>query len=173
MASIPVKLATLVISLLLNSLISSSMMRTVDAKANKAGMMKQFVDAHNSARKDVGVPPLKWDTKLANFARAYSTQRRQDCALVHSPSLRYGENIFIGDGPNWRGRDAVAAWVDEKKWYNYSTNSCSGPDCTHYTQIVWRTTQSLGCAKIICDSGSSYITCEYYPPGNYIGDRPY
>ncbi|XXG64432.1 hypothetical protein AAC387_Pa05g2388 [Persea americana] len=67
----------------------------------------------------------------------------------------------------------VAAWVAEKQFYDYSSNACSGPDCTHYTQFVWRTTEQVGCAKIICDNGSSYITCEYNPPGNYVGARPY
>ena len=45
-----------------------------------------------------------------------------------------------------------------------------GPDCTHYTQIVWHTTERVGSAKIIGDDGSSYITREYYPPGNYVWD---
>ncbi|RWR82634.1 pathogenesis-related protein PR-1 type-like protein [Cinnamomum micranthum f. kanehirae] len=156
---------------LLILLLSSIIM--ADARVNKTEMINQFLDAHNTARKAVGVPPLKWEPLLANFAHAYSNQRRHDCALVHSTAMAYGENIFIGQGRLWSANDAVAAWVAEKQFYDYSSNACSGPDCTHYTQIVWRTTEQVGCAKIICDNGSSYITCEYYPPGNYVGARPY
>ncbi|XP_058068587.1 pathogenesis-related protein PR-1-like [Magnolia sinica] len=171
MAPFALILTTLFMSLSLTLLISP--ISTVDASANKTELIEQFMEAHNSARKTVGVPPLRWEPLLATYARVYSNQRRHDCELVHSPAYTFGENIFIGQGRRWTAKDAVAAWVAEKQWYHYSDNSCNGPDCTHYTQIVWRTTEQVGCAKIICDSGWSYITCEYYPPGNYVGERPY
>lgn len=133
---------------------------TVDASANKKELINQFLDAHNSARKALGVPPLKWVPLLATFARVYLNQRRHDCALVHSTALAFGENIFIGHGRQWSAKDAGAAWAAEKQFYDYSTNACSGPDCTHCTQILWRTTERVGCAKIICGNGSSYITRE-------------
>ncbi|ONK69539.1 uncharacterized protein A4U43_C05F24040 [Asparagus officinalis] len=133
----------------------------------------QLIAAHNIARKAVGVPPLVWDTKLAYYAKLYANQRRHDCQLIHSPGYIYGENIFWGKGRKWSATDVVASWVGEKKWYHYDTNTCSGQDCSHYTQIVWRTTEKLGCAKIKCDSGDIFVVCEYYPPGNYVGARPY
>ncbi|OVA13050.1 Allergen V5/Tpx-1-related [Macleaya cordata] len=129
---------------------------------------------HNNARKTVGVPPLEWDILLTRYARVYSDQRRHDCKLIHSPSEGFGENLFWGQGRHWNATDAVAAWVAEKQWYNYDRNTCpTDKICSHYTQIVWRTTMRVGCAQIICDSGDTFITCEYYPPGNYIGARPY
>ncbi|KAG9456173.1 hypothetical protein H6P81_000681 [Aristolochia fimbriata] len=170
-------LASLVSSIFLFLLIIVSTLSTlvsdVAGAANKGEMIRQFLDGHNSARKEVGVPPLKWDPLLARYARVYSNQRRRDCRLVHSTALVYGENIFWGQGRKWTAGDAVAAWVAEKDFYHYHSNDCTGPDCTHYTQMVWRTTERVGCAKIVCDSGDSFITCEYYPPGNYIGDKPY
>ena len=142
-------------------------------RIDPAVTVSQFVNAHNAARQAVGVPPLAWDAKLARYARAYANQRRHDCLLVHSPGEAYGENIFWGQGRRWSATDVVASWVAEKQWYHYDTNTCSGPDCSHYTQIVWRTTEKLGCAKIKCDTGDIFVSCEYYPPGNYIGARPY
>ncbi|KAF5199828.1 Pathogenesis-related protein [Thalictrum thalictroides] len=133
-----------------------------------------MLDGHNSARKAVGVPPLKWNSKLATYARVYSNQRRKDCKLIHSPGYGFGETLFWGQGKKWTAKDAVIAWVAEKKWYHYDTNSCSsGKQCGHYTQIVWHNTERVGCAKIICDTGDSFIACEYHPPGNYIGEKPY
>ncbi|KAG1331938.1 Pathogenesis-related protein PRMS [Cocos nucifera] len=138
-----------------------------------AATVSQFVTAHNAARRQVGVPPLSWEPRLANFAKAYAAKRRRDCQLVHSPGYAYGENIFWGQGRQWSSTDVVATWVGEKQWYDYKTNSCSGPDCTHYTQVVWRTTEPLGCARVVCDTGDTFVVCEYYPPGNYVGVRPY
>ncbi|XP_008801518.1 pathogenesis-related protein PRMS-like [Phoenix dactylifera] len=142
-------------------------------RISPAATVSQFVAAHNAARRQVGVPPLSWDPKLAKVAKAYAARRRRDCRLVHSPGFAYGENIFWGAGRRWSTTDVVAAWVGEKQWYDYKTNSCSGPDCTHYTQVVWRTTERLGCARILCDTGDTFAACEYHPPGNYVGVRPY
>lgn len=74
---------------------------TVDTSANKTELINQLLDAHNSARKALRVPPLKWEPLLATFARVNSNQRRHDCALVHSTALAFGENIFIGQGRQW------------------------------------------------------------------------
>ncbi|KAG9456207.1 hypothetical protein H6P81_000715 [Aristolochia fimbriata] len=140
---------------------------------NRTEVIEQFIDGHNAARRAVGVPPLVWEPMLARYARVYSNERRSDCKLVHSPGYTFGENIFWGQGRHWSAKDAVDAWVAERKIYHHGNNTCSGEDCSHYTQIVWRTTERVGCAKIICDSGDTFITCEYYPPGNYVGARPY
>ena len=137
-----------------------------------AAFIDGFLVPHNGARNAVGVGPLQWDRKLANYARNYARQRRGDCLLQHSDSP-FGENIFWGSGNGWTPSQAVAAWIDEKKWFDYAKNICTGPDCTHYTQVVWRTTTNVGCAKIKCNSGDTFITCNYYPPGNYIAARPY
>ncbi|XP_010688504.2 pathogenesis-related protein PR-1 [Beta vulgaris subsp. vulgaris] len=133
-----------------------------------------YLKAQNAARAAVGVPPLSWDSRLAAFAQWWANQRRYDCALKHS-SGPYGENIFWGSGSSWSPAFAVQSWVVEGKYYNYYSNSCAyGKDCGHYTQIVWRSTRRIGCAKVVCYNGRGvFITCNYDPPGNYIGSRPY
>ena len=35
-----------------------------------------FLVPQNEARKQVGVPPLKWDVKLTTYARTYARERR-------------------------------------------------------------------------------------------------
>ncbi|KAL7186171.1 hypothetical protein ACSBR2_028010 [Camellia fascicularis] len=42
-------------------------------------------------------------------------------------------------------------------------------DCLHYTQVVWRSTRSIGRARIKCNSGDTYVVCEYYPHINASG----
>ncbi|KAL0307523.1 UNVERIFIED_CONTAM: Pathogenesis-related protein PR-1 [Sesamum angustifolium] len=104
-------------------------------------------------------------------------ERQADCELMHSfpeGDFQLGENIYWGSGTTWTPMDAVSAWADEEKYYTYSSNSCAeGQQCGHYTQIVWKTTRKIGCARVVCDSGDVFMTCNYYPPGNYIGERPY
>ncbi|KAK7328038.1 hypothetical protein VNO77_22132 [Canavalia gladiata] len=132
-----------------------------------------IVKAHNAARSQVGVPNLVWDERVAAFAQNYANQRK-DCRLIHSGGGgRYGENIAMSTG-DMSGIDAVKLWVDEKPNYDYYSNSCiNGGMCLHYTQAVWKNTLRVGCGKVRCASGGTFIGCNYDPPGNYIGQRPY
>ncbi|GLJ27173.1 hypothetical protein SUGI_0532680 [Cryptomeria japonica] len=148
-------------------------LRSVEGVHNSSKVAEEFLVPQNEARKEVGVPPLSWSRKLTTYARNYARERRGDCVAQRSEGSPYGENIFWGSGKHWKPEQAVKAWVEEKKWYHYSSNTCTGPDCSHYTQIVWRTTTRVGCAIIKCNSGNTFITCNYDPPGNYADSRPY
>ncbi|KAF9589442.1 hypothetical protein IFM89_023760 [Coptis chinensis] len=134
--------------------------------------VSDFLTPHNIIRSQYHLKPLQWDAKLASYARWYANQRRGDCQLIYSNS-NYGENIFWGKGKRWKPADAVAAWFAERSPYDYNRINCNSKDCLHFTQLVWRTTLRVGCAKIICTSGDTYITCNYDPHGNIIGQRPY
>lgn len=135
---------------------------------------RQFLAAHNAVRSAVGMPSLQWDVQVARYAEWYAGRRRGNCALRHSNGP-YGENIFWGSGTKWTPGQAVWAWASERKWYRYGSNSCAGgQQCGHYTQMVWRDTARLGCAMVTCEGGrGTFITCNYDPPGNYIGERPF
>ncbi|KAK8582656.1 hypothetical protein V6N13_069428 [Hibiscus sabdariffa] len=114
---------------------------------------------------------MRWDEKVATYARDYANKRKGDCRLMHS-SGPYGENIAWSSG-DLSAKGAVDLWVGEKPRYNYNSNSCVGGECRHYTQVVWRNSVRLGCAKVRCTNGSTFITCNYDPPGNYPNQRPY
>ncbi|KAG6406700.1 hypothetical protein SASPL_134314 [Salvia splendens] len=134
---------------------------------------QDFLDAHNSARAEVGVGPMTWDESVANFARDYVNSKLGDCNMVHSGNSQYGENLAQGSG-DFTGRAAVDLWVGEKANYNYDSNSCAeGQVCGHYTQVVWRNSNQLGCARAQCSNGWWFISCNYAPPGNYVGQSPY
>lgn len=136
-------------------------------------IIKQYLISHNLERTKLGLPPLTWSKKLANFASWWAHQRQGDCALIHSNS-NYGENLFWGSGKDWRPGDAVAAWAAEKSYYNHNTNTCSkNKDCLHYTQMVWRQSLKIGCARVTCRSGDTFIACNYDPHGNVIGEKPF
>lgn len=134
---------------------------------------QDFVSAHNAARAAVGVGPVSWDSTVAAYAQNYANQRIGDCRLVHSGGP-YGENLFWGSGADFTAADAVKSWVDEKQWYDYDSNTCAaGKVCGHYTQVVWRASTSIGCARVKCNSGAIFIICNYKPAGNIVGQRPY
>ncbi|KAL8540482.1 hypothetical protein ACS0TY_001932 [Phlomoides rotata] len=132
---------------------------------------QDFVGAHNAGRAADGVQPLVWDDKVAAYAQRYANTRSQDCAMEHSSSP-YGENLAAA---SWEmsAEEAVQMWVDEKKMYDVNSNSCVGGECLHYTQVVWNDTTRVGCATARCLNGWTFVTCNYDPAGNIIGERPF
>ncbi|XP_027346994.1 pathogenesis-related protein 1-like [Abrus precatorius] len=139
--------------------------------AHAQDSQKDYVSAHNDARSEVGVQGLSWNDTVAQYAQNYANKRKSDCQLIHSNGP-YGENL-AGSTGDVSGVDAVKLWVDEKSYYDYESNSCVGGECGHYTQVVWRNSIHLGCAKVRCDNGGTFVICNYDPRGNYIGERPY
>ncbi|KAK7847155.1 pathogenesis-related protein PR-1 [Quercus suber] len=141
------------------------------------GESLQFLFAHNMVRAYKWELPLTWDFQLENYAKWWAGQRKADCKLEHSfpeDDFKLGENVFLGSGSTWTPIDAVNAWAEEEKYYTYATNTCeAGQMCGHYTQIVWSTTRRIGCARVVCDKGDVFMTCNYDPVGNYVGERPY
>ncbi|KAH7673637.1 Cysteine-rich secretory protein-related protein [Dioscorea alata] len=122
---------------------------------------QDFINPHNSARSAVGVGQVTWDATVAAYAQNYANQRIGDCKLVHSGGP-YGENIFWGSGAEFTAADAVNSWVSEKQYYDYASNTCAaGKQCGHYTQVVWRSSTSIGCARVKCNSGAIFIICNY------------
>ncbi|EPS72456.1 hypothetical protein M569_02307, partial [Genlisea aurea] len=142
------------------------------------GAAAEYVDAHNAARGEVGVPPLKWSAFLANASGLYVRLQRdkQNCSFADLSRIEYGANQIWTRGFTPSPTAAVGSWIAEKKFYNYTDNSCQADRrCGVYTQIVWRKTTDLGCAQAVCSNAqqSSLTICMYDPPGNVIGEKPY
>lgn len=140
-----------------------------------------FVDAHNrvrasvSPRADPALPPVRWSDELAATARAWARR----CKFEHSNS-DHGENLAARTN---RADPAavVASWADEAQHFDLRRNRCaSGEVCGHYTQVVWRGSVTIGCAVERCSGGGPFgggewfmYVCNYSPPGNWVGERPY
>ena len=143
----------------------------------------EFLSAHNAERQNLGVPLLLWDNTLETFAAEYAANQDRvgaGCSgnLRHSNGP-YGENLYwylSSSGALATPSQVVASWISEKQYYNYTTNTCAwGNVCGHYTQVVWAETRRVGCVVHDCASnrGATYAICNYNPPGNYEGQRPY
>ena len=150
---------------------------------------QEIVAAHNRWRAAVGVPALTWSERLAALAAVWAdTLKAQNaCAPRHSPDNaknRTGENIFWASPVSWsdgrkepqklRPAAVVDDWGGESRDYDAARNSCaSGRMCGHYTQLVWRDTREVGCGHAVCADGAQVWVCNYAPPGNIVGQRPY
>ncbi|SMD32134.1 pathogenesis-related protein 1 [Reichenbachiella faecimaris] len=132
-----------------------------------------LIERHNYWRSDVGVSDINYSAELANVANKWAIElKTQGCSFKHSQNA-YGENLFKGTVGYFTVGDAVDSWGAEKQDYDYKKNKCQTDKmCGHYTQIVWKNTTEVGCAKSICD-GSVIWVCNYNPPGNFIGQKPY
>ncbi|WVZ10648.1 hypothetical protein V8G54_015178 [Vigna mungo] len=111
---------------------------------------QDYLEVHNQARAEVGVGPLSWNHTLQAYAQRYANERIPDCNLEHSMGP-YGENLAEGYG-EMKGSDAVKFWLTEKPDYDYGSNRCVHDECGHYTQIVWRNSIHLGCARAKCNN---------------------
>lgn len=135
-------------------------------------LAEQMLAAHNAERAKVKTRPLVWSDKLAKNAQEWANTLAARHVLVHQKKSKYGENLFEMDGAKATPEEVVKRWASEVVDYDYKTNKCRTGQCGHYTQVIWRDTKELGCA--VSRMGSRVVwVCEYNPPGNYVGERPY
>ncbi|KFW88062.1 Cysteine-rich secretory protein LCCL domain-containing 1 [Manacus vitellinus] len=157
--------------------------------------MQSILDLHNKLRGQVYPPAsnmeyMTWDTELERSAESWA----ETCLWEHGPANllpSIGQNL----GAHWgRYRPPtfhVQAWYDEVRDFTYPyphecnpycPYRCSGPVCTHYTQVVWATSSRIGCAINLCHNmniwgqiwpKAVYLVCNYSPKGNWWGHAPY
>ncbi|KAK8938240.1 hypothetical protein KSP40_PGU015873 [Platanthera guangdongensis] len=152
--------------------LSDGLVSFTGGKGNYRSMPREFLSSHNQVRSTVGERPFVWDRQLARFAKRWAEKLRATCLMEHSMGP-YGENLFWGSGWGWRATDAVSQWALERDFYNPADNSCAaGEMCGHFTQIIWNSTVRIGCGRSECYGGGVIMTCNYDPPGNYVGENP-
>jgi pathogenesis-related protein 1 len=132
---------------------------------------KEMLAAHNAARAKVGVPALEWSDDLTRVAQQWADKLIAERRFDHRPKSKFGETMFEMRGGQTTPAKVVERWVSEAANFDEKSNKCKGV-CGHYTQVVWRDTKQVGCA--VSRGGAREVwVCEYTPPGNYVGRRPY
>lgn len=123
------------------------------------------LDVTNLYRRQHNASELSWNESLAEYAKDWS----DGCEFEHSGGDP-GENLAAGY-PNVTA--SVEAWGNEREEYDFSEgefayvinfHTCCLPflslryeadNCSsetgHFTQLVWRNTTTVGCARTECD----------------------
>lgn len=145
----------------------------VAPQAQLTELQQEILDVHNRLRSDVNVPPLLWSEELENYAQEWANYLSQENIFEHSPGVGLsgsGENIAAGSSMT----QMLNLWIEERDDYEGSSNTCRIDNgCLHYTQMVWRNTTQIGCGVAPHERYGNVMVCNYSPPGNYIGQRPY
>jgi len=134
-------------------------------------IIQQLLDRHNYYRQEQGAPDLIWSDELAEIAQSWANANAKKDKMIHS-NYPYGENIYSASyipSPY----EVVDLWASEQQFYNGEAISHQNYSLFgHYTQVIWSSTVSVGCATAVSKSGRYYWVCEYDPAGNYINEKP-
>ena len=142
-----------------------------------------ILDSHNIHRANHSASNLAWDDHLAGIA----AQIAQSCVYAHDTATGgggYGQNIGAGSPPS-----DIPAMISNLMYNDeiiYYPGYGGEPDMSnfekwgHFSQIVWKSTTTVGCATQYCPGGlantgsdvSPYFTvCNYGPAGKYTAPK--
>ena len=127
---------------------------------------------HNEYRRIHGYPELIWDSFLRDNSLKWAQYITKLDQLQHTPKkqgkLSLGENLAMNSSPRNAGANGVEMWYMEICLYKKAGFSMG---TGHYTQVIWKNTQYVGCA-VVQGPGGVFTVAQYYPPGNYMGQFP-
>uniref|UniRef100_A0A0N4Z6B9 SCP domain-containing protein n=1 Tax=Parastrongyloides trichosuri TaxID=131310 RepID=A0A0N4Z6B9_PARTI len=133
-------------------------------------LIQDIYSITNAFRRCHGANPLQVSQNLVNSAQRYANILAQSPTgqLIHDPNnYDQGENL-ASSSPNI-AYVGVRMWYDEYKLYNYNAGVFT-KGTGHFTQLVWKNTQYMGCAAATSTRWNLvFIVCRYSPPGNYQG----
>lgn len=147
---------------------------------------RTMLDMHNQDRANHGVQSLLYNDTAAAAASALAS----NCYYTHNhdgngQNIAYFTTTDFSTSPIDAAQRAMNGWyADEISNYVNQYGAGSPSDLNidsyaHFTQIVWASTRSVGCATQRCNGmgnvgfssgGVSFFTvCDYWPPGNWAG----
>ena len=134
---------------------------------NANDLQASILNSTNVYRYEHNATALTWNASLATTAKNWAS----NCVWKHSGGPD-GENLAEGFG---NATAAVDAWGDERAQYNFKKPTGFSEATGHFTQLVWKSTTSVGCAAVDCtgknDMDGWFLVCEYWPPGNVVGEN--
>lgn len=152
----------------------------VGATGLTTNIQGRLLAGHNRERASLGIPPLRWDDGLARDARRWAAHLAETGSFSHAPEnplQPQGENLWAGSRGAYPIESMVEAWVREKRYFKtgaFPHVSVTGrvTDVDHYTQLMWRETDAVGCA-IVAGAQEDVLVCRYSQAGNYRGEQPF
>ena len=150
-----------------------------DSTTSTSDVESVLLTLHNNLRSKFGIDSLTWSSSLASAAQTWSDKMASTGTFKHSGTDGVGENIAYGTARVYDASDLFGFWSSESKYFisgaDYPDVSTTGSalDVAHYTQILWSKTTEVGCGLAESSSGLNYLTCQYSPQGNIIGQAVY
>jgi hypothetical protein len=145
---------------------------------NDPEFISTILKQHQTYRDELQLPALSWSPALAKDALAWAQHLASIDKGEHDQNVRgqEGENLWWGTANGFSYAQMVDMWGNEKRSFKYDIF----PNCStnrsavvgHYTQMIWRTTTSVGCA-LASNGQTDFLVCRYSPPGNVVGQKPY
>lgn len=141
---------------------------------------ERLLEAHNDERDRIGVPRLRWSAKLASEAEDWAAHLATKGRMIHADPQRRkgaGENLWMGSKGYYGAETMVAGFLGEKHHFQHRafpevSRNGNWLDVGHYTQVIWRNTQEVGCA-VARGQRDDFLVCRYYPAGNVWGQKVY
>lgn len=150
------------------------------AASSASGDEQTYLDMHNAFRAKYGesprllerltltcsshgadAPDLVWNDTLASYASDWASK----CGFKHSDGPN-GENLAASYGLEDVVGSGITGWQNEAstyKWDNPGFNKTTG----HFTQMVWKATTQLGCAKTTCGANTLF-PADSYPDQDFV-----
>lgn len=158
---------------------NEALMREAGAKRG-GDLTSRMLGAHNAERVRLRLPALKWNRKLENEAGEWARALSRQGVLQHADGAARngtGENLWMGSSGHWQVEAMVGMFIDEKRHFQRGafpdiSRTGNWADVGHYSQIVWRDTQEVGCA-VTTGRGNDVLVCRYWPAGNVWGQKPF
>jgi hypothetical protein len=150
---------------------------------------KAIVTGHNKFRAQApsaAMLKMSWDERLAARAQEWSSRCRWYPGMkIDCNGHSVGQNMWMaGHVTNQykvRIDGVLNSWNKQKQWWNNGT--CEpGKSCRYYTQMVWPSTNRVGCGYSFCPTvtwlkktthNNVIVVCDYSPPGNIRGATVY
>ncbi|XP_014277728.1 venom allergen 5 [Halyomorpha halys] len=149
---------------------------------------KIILDVHNELRQlvakgEAALPPaedmleMRWSEEAAKTAQILADR----CVFQHDTQiggLLVGQNLakIWTRGKVNRGKlltRMMGLWKEESSEYVLGEIN---PGTGHYSQMIWGSSGYVGCGHIeFKEKGyvNNILVCNYLPPGNWIGEKPY
>ena len=153
----------------------------VGATGRLTSLDERLLAAHNRERGAAGIAPLAWDPALAAEAARWGGRLAAEGAFEHEGDTGeadpQGENLWAGTRGAWSPEEMVGGWIEEQKYFRparFPDNSSTGDfaDVGHYTQLMWRETDRVGCA-LAEGAEEEVLVCRYRTAGNVVGEVPF
>ncbi|KAG5728496.1 hypothetical protein E4T56_gene19570 [Termitomyces sp. T112] len=129
-----------------------------------------FLTAHNVIRKAHNATALTWSPAYAAKAELWADACNFKLTEGTLDEIPYGELHTAATG-FFDITTAIGQFAKDKDSYNPAK-----PTFNHFTQVVWKSTTEVGCARATCSDlfghqtgVATYYVCLYNPAGNVIG----